>query len=142
MAYKVAGWFLRAAILGFLCLSLERFTIYKVLDHPWGMTERQRDWLFAWSILSAFLSWCGSRYCFNRGENRRPNELDRRLFGFAKWLLIGTPVTLLACGLFLPKLLPTIAQPPALQILIILVVGLFLLSIALRVALHFYKHAK
>jgi len=142
MAYKVAGWFLRAAIFGFLCLSLERATTYKVLDHPWGMTERQRDWLFAWSILSAFLSWCGTRYCINRGENRKTSQLDKLVFGLAKWLLIGTPVTLLACWLLLPKLLPTIAQPPALQILVLLVVGLFLLGIALRVALHFYKHAK
>lgn len=105
MGYLLAGWLLRAAIFGFLFLSLERGMTYKVLEHPWGMTDRQRTWLFGWSLLAAFLSWCGSRSCFNRAEHRRPNELDKRLFGFARWLLIGTPALLLLWWLFRPRII-------------------------------------
>jgi len=105
MAYKVAGWFLRAAILGFLTLTLERFLTLRHNIHPWSMTDRQRDWLFAWAILGAFLSWCGSRYCFNRGENRERNNFDKFLFGLARWLLIGTSVILLLGWLFLPRII-------------------------------------
>jgi len=105
MAYKVAGWFLRAAILGFLTLTLERFLALRHNIHPWSMTDRQRDWLFAWAILGAFLSWCGSRYCFNRGENRERNNFDKFLFGLATWLLIGTSVILLLGWLFLPRII-------------------------------------
>lgn len=106
MASRVAGWFLRAAMLGFLVLTLERCWTLRHNIHPWSMTDRQRDWLFAWSIFGALLFWCASRSWFNRRENGERNTFDRFVFGPATWLVIGTTMIGLACWLFLPRLIP------------------------------------